>query len=232
MLSGASAYLRQERTMKKISCRVVTMFALAAGVSGMASCEGLSHRDGAQSTAVTRGEQIYWKNCIGCHAPRGTGDSFLAVPALAGQRRQYLQDQLERFSTDKRHSSQMQWAFKRVSVDTPQAAADVATYLSSLPGQRFVESNPRLQAEGQANFVAHCASCHGADVRGSSDGAIPLLRAQHDSYLENRLRRFASASPTVMISAHVIDEHTIIAVAAYLSSLRGMPIETDPSLDR
>lgn len=216
--------------MKNIACRVIPMLALVAGMAGMASCEVASHLERAPSTAIARGEQIYRSSCVGCHGSRGTGDSFLAVPSLAGQRQQYLQEQLNYFSTDERHSAQMRWAFKRVSVDLPQAAADVALYLSRLPVQRVAEGDPRFQVEGQATFLANCASCHGADGRGNSDGNIPSLRAQHDSYLVHRLRQFSTASPTVVIGAHVIDDHRIVAVAAYLSSLRGMTTEAVPSL--
>ena len=215
--------------MKDIACRVIAMLTLGTGIAGMASCEVVSHQEGPQPTAVAHGEQIYRENCIGCHAARGTGDAFLAVPALAGQRRQYLLDQLQRFSTDERHSPQMQQAFKRLSVDLPQAAADVSSYLSRLPVQRFAEGDPRFQAEGRVSYLARCASCHGADARGNADGTAPSLRAQHDSYLMNRLRRFATTRPAVLIEAHVVDDHAIIAVSAYLSSLQGMPIGSPPT---
>lgn len=122
---------------------------------------------------------------------------------------------------DLRHSARMRWAFERVSIDTPQAALDVATYLSQLPGLTFADSDPRHGAEGRSSFNALCAACHGQDAKGGADGNTPSLRAQHDSYLVSRLRQFDSASPTVQVNAHVLDDHTITAISAYLSSLRG-----------
>ncbi len=206
-----------------MNLRSVAVFALIAGAAGLASCRGLWQPKPAQSASAERGKQIYERHCIACHAPRATGDAFLAVPALAGQRREYLQLQIERFSTDERHSAQMDWAFKRSPMDLSQAAADIAAYLSDLPVTRFADADLRFQAEGEAIFAAQCAACHAADARGNPIGAIPSIRAQHDSYLVNRLHRFASVSPTVVIPAHRIDDHAVIAVSAYLSSLEGAP---------
>lgn len=216
--------------MKHIRRLAVAALAVACSLPGLSSCVSLANREQPPLLAVTRGERIYEQHCIGCHAQRATGDAFLAVPALAGQQLGYLQNQIARFSSDERHSPQMRWAFKRATMTTPQAATDIAAYLSHLPQQTFAQSDSRFQDEGQVSYATHCAACHGADARGNSDGAIPSLRAQHDSYLVNRLRRFASTSPAVDVSAHRIDDHTIIAVAAYLSSLRGVPLEDAAAL--
>lgn len=173
------------------------------------------------SAAQTRGRAIYQHSCVACHAERATGDAFAAVPALAGQRFEYLKEQIRNFSTDERHSPRMQWAFNRASAKPLQAADDLASYLSHLPLQRFAQGDLRFHEEGRKDYVAQCAACHAEDARGDSQGAIPSLRAQHDSYLVNRLRRFSSASPAVKIAAHEVDDHTIVAIAAYLSSLEG-----------
>jgi len=191
-----------------------------ACIAGLAGCETAWHRAGPVPVSVARGKDIYQENCSGCHAIRATGDSFRAVPALAGQRFEYLRRQIDRFASDERHSAAMRWAFNRVSMSTPQAAIDVATYLSQLPEQKFAEGDPLHQTEGKTGFVAHCAACHGMDARGNVDGTTPSLRAQHDSYLVNRLRQFASTSMTV--GDHNLDERAIIAISAYLSSMQGV----------
>ncbi len=204
----------------------IALCTLTAGLAGLGGCENLSHRAATEPAPVARGKAIYERHCVACHATRGTGDSFLAVPALAGQRFDYLRQQIERFSSDERHSPRMRWALSRVSMNTPLAASDVASYLSQLPVMRFAEGDPRFHAQGEASFVAHCAACHGMDAEGRADGPIPSLRAQHDSYLVGRLRRFSSESPTAAIGAHALDDHSIIAIAAYLSSLRGEDIHS------
>lgn len=200
--------------------------ALAAGFAALASAESVSQQRAPEPVSVARGRDIYQHHCIGCHAVHGTGDSFLAVPALAGQRPEYLRRQIERFSLDQRHSSRMRWAFNQVSMNTPEAAIDVATYLSQLPAPKVAEGDSRFQAQGKASFIAHCAACHGKNALGNADGTVPSLRAQHDSYLVNRLRQFASARPAVEIGAHALDDHLIIAISAYLSSLQGSGVQT------
>jgi cytochrome c553 len=183
------------------------------------------------SPAQTQGKAIYQHDCVACHAQHGTGDAFTAVPALAGQRFEYLRGQIENFSADERHSARMRWAFNRAPTNPLQSADDLAAYLSQLPPQRFASGDPRFHAEGGKDYATLCAACHGADARGNLAGSVPSLRAQHDSYLVDRLRRFASTSPAVKIAAHQVDDHTMVAVAAYLSSLRGVddePAEPPP----
>lgn len=203
-------------------CAVLCLVASIA--TGPAGCESSSARQ--LSPGQARGEIIYRRNCVGCHAQSGTGDAFTAVPALAGQRFEYLHEQIGNFSTDERHSSRMQWAFNHGSAIPVQSADDLAFYLSRLPPQRFAEGDLRFHAEGEDDYTKLCAACHAKDARGSPSGAIPSLRAQHDVYLVNRLRRFAATSPTVKIAAHDVDDHTIVAVAAYLSSLQSEESES------
>ena len=140
----------------------------------------------------------------------------------AGQRFEYLREQIENFSSDQRHSTPMRWAFNHASTRPLQSADDLAAYLSHLPAQRFAEGDPRFHAEGEKAYVAQCAACHALDARGNPAGTIPALRAQHDAYLVNRLRRLGSSSPTIRIAAHQVDDHTMIVIAAYLSSLHGV----------
>jgi cytochrome c553 len=210
--------------MNRVARFGFAVFVLMGGNAGLVSCKTLPQQAGPEPVSVARGEDIYQRHCSGCHAIHGTGDAFLAVPALAGQRLEYLRRQIAQFSTDERHSSRMRWAFDRVSMDTPQAALDVATYLSHLPALQLADSDPSHRAQGQARFVAGCSVCHGMEAEGSADGIIPSLRAQHDSYLVNRLRQYASRPPVREAGAHALDDDSIIAISAYLSSLRGVNI--------
>jgi cytochrome c553 len=194
---------------------------LASVAAALTSCAFTSASPQAVSPAQVRGRAIYQRSCVACHAQYGTGDAFTAVPALAGQRFEYLRAQIRSFSADERHSSRMRWAFDHSSSNPLQSADDIASYLSHLPLQRFAESDPRFHAEGEKVYATLCAGCHAEDARGDPAGTIPSLRAQHDAYLVNRLRGFASTSPTIKIAAHEVDDHTIVATCAYLSSLRG-----------
>jgi cytochrome c553 len=182
----------------------------------------MSHRAATPPSAADRGEKIYKQYCAACHAGEGTGNSFRAVPALAGQRAEYLRRQIVSFSSDERHSSDMRWAFSQVSMNTPQTAADVVSYISELPTPKFGEADHRFEAEGKTNFVARCAGCHSMDALGSPDGTIPSLRTQNAPYLFGRLSRFAAQGPALGVSARALDRHDIIAISSYLSSLKGL----------
>lgn len=206
------------KQMTRLSALLPLVVSIAAG---LASCESTPAVP-VLPLAQARGQALYQRECVGCHAERATGDAFAAVPALAGQRFEYLREQIESFSSDERHSTPMRWAFNHASTRPLQSADDLAAYLSHLPAQRFAQGDPRFHAEGERVYVAQCATCHGMDARGNPAGTIPSLRAQHDAYLVNRLRLFASSSPTIRIAAHEVDDHTMIAIAAYLSSLQGM----------
>jgi cytochrome c553 len=220
--------LSQKNELVKPLAQLSAGLCLVAAISvGLASCES-SALQRSEPLTQTRGKALYQRDCVGCHAQYGTGDGFNAVPALAGQRFEYLREQIEHFATNERHSSSMQWAFNRASTQPLQSANDLAAYLSQLPVQRFADDDLRFHAEGEEDYLARCVACHGADARGNPAGTIPSLRAQHDAYLVNRLRQFAASSPTIRITAHTLDDHSMIAIAAYLSSLRGMDSHSTP----
>jgi cytochrome c553 len=205
------------RGLAGVGVALVASTALGTWLSG---CQSRSVRTDDVTASVDRGGHIYQRHCVGCHALHGSGDSFLGIPALAGQQFEYLRRQIELFSSDERQSSHMRWAFDQLSMEAPQAATDVAAYLSGLPVNKSPDADTRFQAEGRAMFMTTCAACHGFRGEGNPVGAIPSLRAQHDSYLVNRLRQLGSAAPQDT-SAHAQNDHAIIAVSAYLSSLEG-----------
>jgi cytochrome c553 len=212
----------RKQAMKKFVRFCTALCFVATMAAGPAGCESTSAHQQSASFSQTRGKAIYQHSCVGCHAEPGTGDAFTAVPALAGQRFEYLREEIRNFSIGERHSSRMQLAFAHAPVKPLQSADDLASYLSQLPLQRFAQDDLRFHEEGEKEYASLCSACHAKDARGNSAGTIPSLRAQHDSYLVNRLRRFASTSPTVKISAHELDDHAVVAISAYLSSLRGM----------
>jgi cytochrome c553 len=213
---------KKKGTMKQFARLCAGLCLVVSVAAGPASNESTPALQQSVPVAQMRGKAIYQHDCVACHAQQGTGDAFMAVPALAGQRYEYLREQIGNFATDERHSSPMRWAFDRASPKPLQSADDLATYLSHLPAQRFALGDPRFHAEGEKDYATLCAACHAGDARGNPAGTIPSLRTQHDSYLVSRLRRFASSGPTIKIAAHEVDDHTIIAIAAYLSSLRGV----------
>lgn len=65
--------------------------------------------------------------CVGCHGDQAQGNE--AFPRLAGQRRGYLEKQLEAFATELRANEIMHENSKKL---TARQISDVAAYLSSL----------------------------------------------------------------------------------------------------
>jgi cytochrome c553 len=140
---------QKKEAMKRFARLCAGLCLLASVAAGLASCESTSARQQTVSPAQARGKASYQRNCVACHAQHGTGDAFMAVPALAGQRFEYLREQIGNFATDERHSPCMRWAFNRASTKPLRSADDLATYLSHLPVQRFASSDPRFHAEGE-----------------------------------------------------------------------------------
>lgn len=121
-----------------------------------------------------QGKSFYAHRCIGCHGAGGYGDPFKAVPALAGQRYEYLVQQISRFVANDRSSTPMLWAFARQPTLEPQASVDIAAYLSNLPPIPIAQAAaPRDLELGARVFHKQCAACHGEEATGSAGSAIP-----------------------------------------------------------
>ena len=100
-----------ERTRSKIA--ILTIFLAASG-------------------SLYAGEHLPIRNCTWCH---GTGaQGFTTAPRLAGQRQQYIMNQLldfNRHTRDNPLSKQYMWA-AAVNLN-PLVARDLAMYFASLP---------------------------------------------------------------------------------------------------
>lgn len=90
-----------------------------------------------------------------------------------------------------------------------------------------IELEPDLN-RGAAHF-ATCAACHGADGRGSGDGAIPAVAAQHVSVLVKQLVDFRHDRRWEERMQHFASQHSLagpqelLDVAAYAESLERWP---------
>lgn len=174
-----------------------------------------------------RGKAIFGDSCVACHERHAYGDSFKAVPALAGQRYEYLVKQIAKFAADDRKSTPMHWALDRARLREPQAWVDVAAYLSGLPGMRVAQGSGNRDVRlGGRIFRAQCAACHGNDAGGMAGGDVPSLRAQHYSYLISRLMRLSEddgheANKNLAVFLRSFSGRELAAVANYLAHLPG-----------
>jgi cytochrome c553 len=177
-----------------------------------------------------RAESPLVRNCTWCHGTSAQG--YTPAPRLAGQRAQYIEEQLTEFrihARDNPLSRQYMWAAAE-SLNGATARA-LATYFSALPPRPAGDGDTELTAEGkriyqlgmpESNIVA-CVVCHGPNAEGI--GRIPRLGGLASSYLQRTLEQWgqgyhASSGPPMPDIASKLSSGQIQALASYLSFLR------------
>jgi cytochrome c553 len=173
------------------------------------------------------GETLFAQNCEHCHGEQGHGDAERAVPALAGQRFNYLVRQLANFSGFERDSRAMHRVLSQIEPAGPQAWVDLASYLAKMPSASGLKAGDGTHvALGRGIFHEQCAGCHFADARGDLDGFVPSLRNQNYVYLLGQLHKMSEGARHNMDADLVrfirgFDDEEMRATADYLSRLRG-----------
>lgn len=179
--------------------------------------------------------------CFGCHGAHGAPVAPL-FPRLAGQRADYLYHRLLSF----RHADPKDPYYSK-SPMTPVAAklsdAEMRNLAAYFAAQRPAPSNAGgaepTATRGEVLFlhgdpargIPPCQGCHGPDANGTQMIgrqylAYPSLRGQPAPYLTMRLTSYraglpADSSNTFIMAdvAHSLDDESIQALAAWLSSL-------------
>lgn len=170
------------------------------------------------------------QNCTWCHGTSAQG--YMTAPRLAGQRHQYIENQLLAFSThtrDNPFSRQYMWG--AAANLSPRTARDLAIYFSTLPPKAANDGDSELAAIGRtiyddgnpdANIVS-CAVCHGP--KGEGIRQIPRLGGLSYSYLKGKLEQWgegyhAAAEPPMPSIARKLSPSVIEALASYLSFVK------------
>jgi cytochrome c553 len=184
----------------------------------------------AVSSLAGHAESHAVRNCTWCHGTSAQG--YLPAPRLAGQRRQYIENQLVGFrkhSRDNPFSKQYMW-FATASLDA-QTARDLAIYFSKLSPTPANDGDKQLAAMGRtiyqdgvpdSNIVA-CIACHGPHAEGIRE--IPRLGGLAFSYLQRRLEQWGEGyNKTARLPmphvASQLSAKQIAALASYLSFIR------------
>jgi len=200
---------------------VLTALVASAAVSAPAA----DLQSGARAAIpdAGHGKILYLKHCVACHRARAWGDGPREIPAIAGQQRWYLMEQLALFADGERQGSPMHGAamhdtLRKPDLNRAQAIADLAAFLASAPGNPEPEySEGRALAAGRSTYTLACSGCHGR--AGAGTESVPAIGAQHYGYLLAQLHAFTSgrrAHPAFLgLSA---DQQE--AVADYVSRLR------------
>ena len=170
------------------------------------------------------GEILYRRHCVACHGPRAWGDGPREIPALAGQREDYLIEQLTRFASEERpgsamHGPAMRDTLKATDVNRPAGIRDLAAYLAHAAASLQAEPGPgRWLAAGKSAYLGGCAGCHGEDGAGADGGLAPRIGGQHFRYVLSRLREFGPVHRG-RLEAVALSPEEQQALADYISRL-------------
>jgi len=171
-------------------------------------------------------DELPVSNCTWCHGTSAQG--FSVAPRLAGQRLDYVVDQLRSFAAHKRDdflATKYMWS-AAAHVDS-STERELAAYFSALAPKAAADGDRSLTAEGKAIFengvpdenIVACQACHGPAAQGVRE--IPRLGGLSYSYVAQRLEAWrqgydASAAPMPKV-ARSMSQQQVAAVASYLS---------------
>jgi cytochrome c553 len=178
------------------------------------------------TTGPLLADDLAVRNCTWCHGTSAQG--YYESPRLAGQRADYLVNQLQAFATHKRDeflSTKYMW--NAAAHLDPLTLQNLAAYFSALPPEAAKDGDSALAAEGKIIFedglpnenIAACQACHGPEAQGVRE--IPRLGGLSYSYLKRRLEEWSQGQDAWGIPmpkvARSLSPNQIAAVASYLS---------------
>jgi cytochrome c553 len=171
-------------------------------------------------------EELQIRNCTFCHGVSGQG--FMVSPRIAGQRPQYIENQLNAFIghiRDNPYSKKYMWnAAANVS---PERVHALAGYFSSLEPRPANDGSQELAAAGRQIFeegiptrnVVACIVCHAPNAEGVRQ--IPRLGGLSYLYVKRQLNQwnegYRQAAQPMPRVAKFLSPDEIEALASFLS---------------
>lgn len=168
----------------------------------------LSANGHAAAPDLETGRQIN-QVCAACHGDNGQGGKKGEYPRLAGQRLEYLSDQLAKFKARKRINIPM-FPYTEERELPDEDIAHISAYLASikldtrvpefkdeddaltrLTAMEKILNIPRSEgdvAAGAKHYRTECASCHG--LKGQGKAGTPMLAGQYTIYLQRQFEKF------------------------------------------
>ena len=172
------------------------------------------------------------KRCTTCHSASFQG--LQPAPRLAGQRYQYLFNQLSDLRLHRRDDPNAKlFMWPVVSTLSPQTARELALYLSTIPPRAADDGDWDLVASGKTIYqegmpdakVVACVACHGPNAEGV--GEVPRLGGLAYPYLVRRLKQWGqqggyneATKPPMPHIASNLSPKQIEALASYLSFVK------------
>jgi cytochrome c553 len=185
----------------------------------------------ASTTAFAwAGDSVAVRNCTWCHGAEAQG--YTVAPRLAGQRPQYIMNQIRSFREHARNNPfSRQYMWRAVAALDPNTARDLASYFASIPPKPANDGDDTLASRGRTIFmdgipeanIVSCYACHGPNAEGVRD--IPRLGGLAYFYIKGRLEQWGQGyhstpgSPMPMVASH-LGPDDVEALASYLSFVR------------
>ncbi len=172
---------------------------------------------------AARGKAAY-EECSPCHRKDASGRVTGAIPRLSGQHATVIVKQLLDIRDGRRNNPPMKPIVEE-PVMTLQLFADLAAYLQGLPVTGRLDKGPGGDTErGRALYEKDCAACHGPRGEGRAESFVPMLAAQHHSYLMRELTLIrdggrGNSNPAMVTLVKTYAQPDLQAVAAYLAQL-------------
>jgi cytochrome c553 len=174
---------------------------------------------------LEQGRRLY-ETCAICHTPLGWGTPDGRYPEIAGQHPNVIVKQLADIRKGNRDNPTM-YPFTLPNVlPTPQAVADIAAYISTLPMNPRNEVGPGHDlAYGEKLYKENCAECHGDNGEGNNEEFYPRIHGQTYNYLLRQMQwikigKRRNADKTMVDQIHNFSGRDIHAVVDYTSRLR------------
>ncbi|MCX7266565.1 MAG: c-type cytochrome [Limnohabitans sp.] len=172
-----------------------------------------------------RAKKIVSGVCFVCHGAQGESSSEV-FPRLAGQHAEYIAKQLDNFKSGKRKSTAMA---DMVAKLTPDEMRALGRYFENQSAPSEPAKDADLAAVGRYIFhvgnkfsgVPACASCHGAQAKGSV--TLPRLAGQYAGYTEAQLKLFNDRERTNdnAVMHAIVSKMTALEMAAVAEYLSG-----------
>jgi len=147
---------------------------VAAAVQGTEP--GLLARAQAAMPDVAHGGEVYRERCARCHRAHGNGTGERQFPQIAGQRQEYLLEQMVEIAQNERFAPKMHRVLDQAELADPQTLRDLAAYLSAQHHDEHGEhGDGRQLGRGRRIYDTRCASCHGEQGQGrAAEPAAPV----------------------------------------------------------